>query len=129
MSLLKCGFINSANTQPTQSYSWNFKAAVLSEHFSHWLNACVDISLLLISHVNTQSEKTVLHKQYLSSAHIYHTHRHANCHSHCRQAVSFASLCLFDVWFQPHPCDPVKQVAFLRVELDVFRPFVSQCFL
>lgn len=101
--LLKCGLINCVCTQPTQNYSWNFKAATLSEHFSHCLIASVDISLLLLSHVTTIRTKNIL-AQTVSHFSSYLPHTLGNCHSHSWEAVSFPSLCLFDVSFQPHPC-------------------------
>lgn len=132
MRLLKCGLINCANTQPTQGYSWNFNVAVLSEHFPYWLNSCVDISLLLVSHVNTKGRKKQSCTNSISVWLLYTTHTSRQAVIHSADRLSPLLLCApADVWSQPHPCDPVNPSVFLKVEVDicVFRPFVSQCFL
>lgn len=104
--LLKWGLINCVCTQPTQNYSFRTTAgisATLSEHFSHCLIASVDMSLLLVSQVTTIRTKNIL-AQTVSHFSSYLPHTLRNCHSHSWEAVSFPSLGLFDVSFQPHPC-------------------------
>lgn len=132
LRLLKCGSFNCVNMQPTQKLLEFPSCCAFRTFFpSGLLLVCQYLFFISLSHTVHTQPKPILHKQSLSFVHIYNTPLYTNCHLCCRQAVFFASLCLFDIYFQPHPCDPVKQGVFLKVEIEmfVFRPFVLLYFL
>lgn len=62
--------------QPTQNYSWNFKAAVLSKHLSlcGLMHACQYLSFIILSHKHSQTILTQAVSQLCS--HTPHTFAH-----------------------------------------------------